>query len=501
MRSFRLLVLFLALAACNTDPKPSTSIDFIILQMNDVYEIGPLEGGAVAGLARVATLRNQLLEENPNVVTVLSGDFLSPSLIGTLKQEGELIAGSQMVETLNALGLDYVTFGNHEFDLKEADCLKRIAEAEFTFTVANVQHRVDSATVVPFEQFGKPVPEYVLHPIEGPDGQKIRLGLIGVCLPFNKTGYVEYEDVTTTFNEQVAAIRDSCEVLVGITHLEMVDDLELAAQLDDVPLLLGGHDHVNMIDTGGSCVVTKADANAKTVYVHRVSYDPNTKKSTIQSELVSIDSSIEYDPTVDAVVQKWLNHSNSIMQTMGYQPDEVIFTATDPLEGRESHIRNEQTNLGSLINASQLAYLQADAALMNSGSIRVDDVLEGPITQYDILRTLPFGGAVGTAEFTGALLIKTLDIGLETNRGIGGYLQIANIFKDEDEWMVNNEPIDPAKTYTIAAPGFLLSGGEANLEFLADLTAVFPEEINGLENDLRHLVISYGKTLDTQAAE
>ena len=79
-------------------------IDITILQINDVYEIAPLEGGKIGGMARVATLRKKLLSENKNTYTVHAGDFLNPSLIGTLKYEGERIAGKQMVELMNATG-------------------------------------------------------------------------------------------------------------------------------------------------------------------------------------------------------------------------------------------------------------------------------------------------------------------------------------------------------------------------------------------------------------
>ena len=126
-----LFSLLLLTSACNTtqtglvDPK-AFNIEFTILQINDVYEISPLEGGKAGGLARVATVKKELLKENPNTIAAIAGDFLSPSLIGTLKQDnGEKIAGLQMVETLNAMGLDYATFGNHEFDLSDLDLLQK----------------------------------------------------------------------------------------------------------------------------------------------------------------------------------------------------------------------------------------------------------------------------------------------------------------------------------------------------------------------------------------
>jgi 5'-nucleotidase/UDP-sugar diphosphatase len=91
----------------------------------------PSPTAPAAGLARVATLRQELLAENPNTFTVLAGDFLSPSALGTARVDGERLAGKQMVSVLNQMGLDYVTFGNHEFDISEAALRDRIAESTF----------------------------------------------------------------------------------------------------------------------------------------------------------------------------------------------------------------------------------------------------------------------------------------------------------------------------------------------------------------------------------
>src|SRR5437868_10250127 len=57
------------------------------LQLNDVYEISPIDNGKSAGMARVASYCNNLRKENPNTYVVVAGDFLSPSAIGTAKVE------------------------------------------------------------------------------------------------------------------------------------------------------------------------------------------------------------------------------------------------------------------------------------------------------------------------------------------------------------------------------------------------------------------------------
>src|ERR1700712_3627755 len=126
-------LLFSGALFAQTD-RASTDLSFTILQLNDIYEIAPLRGSDEGGLARVATIRKLLLRENPNTITVLAGDFVSPSLIGTLSyrdpvtRQNQKIAGKQMVDVLSQMGLDYVIFGNHEFDIKLSDLQQRINE-------------------------------------------------------------------------------------------------------------------------------------------------------------------------------------------------------------------------------------------------------------------------------------------------------------------------------------------------------------------------------------
>ncbi|MCR4290832.1 MAG: metallophosphoesterase [Candidatus Scalindua sp.] len=88
-----------------------------MLHLNDVYEIDLVSGGTQGGLARVATLKKQLLNKNQNTYAIMAGDLFSPSALGTAPYKGGRLDGRQMVATMNKLGLGYITFGNHEFDL------------------------------------------------------------------------------------------------------------------------------------------------------------------------------------------------------------------------------------------------------------------------------------------------------------------------------------------------------------------------------------------------
>lgn len=483
-----LLALFL-LSACS----PSGKVEFIILQLNDVYEIAPIEGGKAGGMARVATVRNQLLEENTNVITVHAGDFVSPSLIGTLRHEGEKIAGKHMVEVMNALEIDYVVPGNHEYDIKEDEHLKRVAESEFIWTTTNCYHRVNGE-LVPWEQNGKPFPDHIMHSIDGVD-----IAIFGSTVPFNKKDYVGYTDKYQTMVDVYEKIKDEAEVLVGLTHLEKIMDDSLATHfLPQLNLILGGHDHTNMKYQFGNTVMTKADANAKTVYIHRMSYDKATGKTTINSELKKIDETIAEDPKVKAVVDKWVNIGNESMASMGYTPETQVMTTTDTLDGRESSIRYRPTNY-PIMTAESFSFIapQADLAIFNSGSIRLDDQLTGTITEYDILRSFPFGGGISLVDLKGDVIERILEVGTVQNVGIGGYLQLSDVEKNDGSWYVKGKKLSTSKTYKLALPDFVMGGGEANLEFIGDYKdqAQTPDSFGDIKNDVRDIIMAYMKQL------
>ena len=104
------VVIAAALAGCAALGGRAVDADLLhvtLLQINDHYVLEPVDGGRRGGMARLATLVRDLKRENPNTIFALAGDTLSPSV------ESALMRGAQMVAALNAIGLDFATFGNH----------------------------------------------------------------------------------------------------------------------------------------------------------------------------------------------------------------------------------------------------------------------------------------------------------------------------------------------------------------------------------------------------
>ena len=492
-------ILFLSfLSSCS---KEDGKIDFTFLQLNDVYEIAPIQGGAYGGMARVESIHKDLLKENTNTMLFLAGDFLNPSLLGTLKVSGERVRGKQMVEVMNAMNFDLVAFGNHEFDVSQKELQKRLNESNFPWISANVKlitHENEGEKLFYKEINGQKesVGETFIKQFSDKDGTKIKVGFISVCIPSNLKPYVKYENVFEKAKASYIAIKDSVDIVFGLTHLNLNDDKEIAKLLPNIPLIMGGHEHTNSNDFVGNVQISKADANAKTVYIHKISFDKKTKKTIITSELKEINALIKSDERVEDIVKKWQAILTSKIKEVIKNPKEIIFVAKTPLDGRDTPIRSTQTNLGQVITkAMSYAYKdQVDCALVNGGSIRIDDQLSGDITAVDIFRVLPYGGGVLKVNIKGRLLKQVLDYGILA-KGTGAYLQRFNAYKSGGKWIIKNKELILNKTYAVAFSDYLLKG--LDIPFLSsknsDISAVIQPKNNELTFDIRKVVINYLK--------
>ena len=503
-----LLTISLVFTSCSVYKKTTATDDgritINLVQINDVYEIAPLNGGREGGIARVSALKKKYVENNPNTLLVLAGDFLSPSVYNSLKQQGESIKGKQMVASLNAAGLDLAIFGNHEFDIREKELQQRINESSFQWIASNTFHK-KADKVMPFEKSAgsptsAPFPKVYIRSFSDADGTTAKIGFIALTLPFNKAPYVYYEDALESARKLCNQIKDSVDAIVALTHQSMDEDEILAAEIPAISLILGGHEHDGRYKKYSSTLITKSPANARAAYVHLLQVNKKTRLVKTAAKLEALDERAPLDSAANAVVQQWVSIANSSYAALGFDPGMTVISTMEPLDGREAEVRSHPTNLGKLIiNAMMFAAPSSDAVIMNTGSIRVDDILHMPVSQYDILRTLPYGGSIRELEMKGSLLKQVLDAG-EINRGTGGYLIYNDALRYDagnNTWKLNDTPIDPLRSYRIAITDFLLTGGEANLGFLVpgnkDIIKVYDAEssITDPRSDIRRAVIKY----------
>ena len=455
-----LVVLAVVQVGCVSRGAPAADGELVrltFLQINDAYVLGPVDGGRRGGMARLATLVREVKRENPSTVFAIGGDFLSPSV------ESTFLHGAQMVAALDAVGLDFATFGNHEFDFGPAVLAERMKESKFRWLSANV---VDRSSGRPF---GGASPDTVLT-LSG-----VRVGVFGLTMADAARTSRPGPDIG--FNPPLAAGKDAetrlraqgAQVVVAVTHQEIAQDRALAGAAA-VDVILGGHEHDPMVAEEGKTLITKAGSDAR--YLVQVDLWLTREGKLVERSwrFREVSGRVAPDPAVEELVR-------SYAARLDRELDVVIGRTDVPLEARGSRLRTEETNVGDFIADRLRERLGTDAAFVNGGAIRTNRIVPaGPLTKRDVHSLLPFTDVVLKLELRGRDLRAALEHGLaQADRGGGGFLQISGVRAVWDPRLapgqrivsisVGGRPLDDEAPYSVAVPRYLVRGGDGYTAF------------------------------------
>jgi len=466
-------------------------VRFNIIQLSDIYEIEPVDQGRSGGLASVAALRQELRQQNENTYAMLSGDLLSPSPLSYVDYEGEKIAGRQMVDVMNLLGLDYATFGNHEFDLDGGQLHARLRESRAKWVSTNTSELTENK-VQPF----KCAPSSrLIRVVDKRTNESVVVALIGLTTDPNRD-YVKYEDPIASANSKVKALTGQYDVLIALTHQSLDDDKKLAKAVPEINLILGGHDgrvYVPREETSGAPIF-KSDFNARAVWVHNCTFDVTKRTLTIAPTLTPIEDQVREDEgkgrnQMLRRIDKWYDRfARGLWNSLEIRPTEPVGHVPEgkDLDGREEKVRSGPTNLTRLIGQSMIEALNKKVsddhslknevkalprlAIFNSGMVRLDDMLRpGPITTYDVLRMLPFPEEmIRGVTMSRNLAEKLLGTRSDSNhRGNGWFLQVFAFDKDGKPFAdKNGKPSSgdklpgDATEFLVAVNNYLIDGNE-----------------------------------------
>jgi 5'-nucleotidase len=443
-------------------PNDGKYIQWTFLHLNDVYEMLPLDEGRKGGLARVAHLRQLLKQENSQTFTILSGDFLSPSALSQAKINGTTLNGKQMIASFNTLGLDFVTFGNHEFDLNQTELISRMNESTFTWISSNVFQSETN------QSFYLSIPYKVLIVNE------IRILLIGLTIDIDKP-YIRIINQTSLIpfvKQFLKTISDiKYDVLIALTHLDMETDIKLSENIPEIDLILGGHEHENSYLLRGSkyIPISKSDGNAFTVYIHRCAFNLNTKQFRVYSTLTKVTSEIHNEEKTNEVVNYWYNLGIKGFEEIGFKPNEIVSCLPSGIEldGRSASVRNFATLLTKYYCEGIIESTfesETTVGVFNSGAIRIDDILRGKVTQYDILRVVPYQIKLISLSVPGEILANVLSQSLIL-QGNGMFLSYSGIETNDEgkTWLINGIDISKsALKYNVATNVYTKANTQLN---------------------------------------
>ena len=485
----------------------------VILHTNDVH-CGFEADDATFGAADLAAYRARLEDEGYDVILVDAGDFIQGGVIGTLSD------GEYPMQIMNELGYDAAVPGNHEFDYGMDTLFKLAGEAEFPYLSVNFTDlRTDE----------KPFQAYTII-----DAEQYRIAFVGLTTPETPTssnpsnfqdgdgnyiyGFMGDDDGTALYAAVQSAIdaayADGADYVFAIGHMGdyVYDDRwSSIAVLEHVSGLTGfidGHSHSQIIaegwDKNGSDVwLTSTGTKLQTIGQITITPDRGVDCTLINKDDYTV--STDEDSAEYKAYQKTSEFIAGIEEQYSELAGTVVaktdveLTISDPDTGARA-VRSSETNLGDLCADAYRAETGADIGLINGGGVRAS-IAAGNITYGNIIDVQPFGNSLCVVEATGQQILDCLEMGaMHTPEENGGFMQVSglsytvntyipsSVTTDENgnftgvggeyrvkDVLVNGEPLDPEKIYTVASHNFMLVNGGDGMTMFGDCNMIANE--------------------------
>jgi 5'-nucleotidase/UDP-sugar diphosphatase len=467
------LALFLVPTAWADEP-----ITLTILHTNDIHahleSFEPSNQPLQGGVARRYTAIQQVKAEGGNVILVDAGDAFQGTLFFNQWH------GEEEAYFMNALGYQAMAVGNHEFDFGPATLASFIKKADFLVLSANVDASAEPA-------LAGLIPAYTVL-----DVASEKIGVFGLTTEdtaFNSSPgpNVVFEDATESARQVVAELEaQGINKIVALTHLGYSVDLTLAAAVDGIDVIVGGHSHTLLGGMEGAVgpypTVVTSPAGDTVLIVHayewggylgnlEVTFTADGKVESYSGEPIFIDESIAEDAEIAAAVAEFAAPIQELKAM-------VVGQTTVNLEGTKELLRTQETNLGNLICDATLWKTAAEntqICIQNGGGIRAS-IPPGDVTMGQVLEVLPFGNLIATFGLKGSDVWAALENGVslyEEQEGrfpqVGGLKYTFDPSQDAGSRIVSVEvknpdgtysPIDLDAVYKVASNNFMRGGGD-----------------------------------------
>ena len=515
------LIVFVSLTLFSCKAKKEERDDIYIFFTSDVH-CGVEEN---LGLASVKAVVDDAKAEHPYVSLVDCGDFLQGGAMGSLSK------GKLIVDLMNAMDYDLVTYGNHEFDYG-VNRLDELHDAmEFKPLAANVIYTGSQKNIfeniVPYE-----IVEY------GP----IKVGYLGLLTPKTITNstptffmeddryvYDFYsgnngEDLAARTQELVDEMREKgADYVVVISHLGArdnggFDSISLIARTQGIDAVLDGHAHLTIVED------RYPNKNGDDVLLSSV----GTKLSALGELIIAKDGSLsslhisEYNRQDEEIIRKIGEANDELAQILNQKITDLDHDILICDEAGIRMSRSRETTAGNLVADAYRWIMDTQISLANGGAVRAS-LNKGEVLYQNLLDITPFQNTLASCYATGQAILDALEYGAQNCEGIyklednavgeyGGFLQVSGlkytidtsiptpVVKDENGMLKGFEgerkvkdvyvledgeyvPIDPEKTYSVSSTSYVIfEGGDGNTALLGSepITREGPVDVNAM---------------------
>ncbi|SFI63543.1 bifunctional metallophosphatase/5'-nucleotidase [Aerobium aerolatum] len=463
------------------------------------------EGKCFGGFGRLATKiwerRKQISDAGENVITLDAGDQFQGSLFYTTykgKVEGEF---------MNKIGFDLMAVGNHEFD-NGPDVLADFVDlVEFPVICGNI-------TVADGEKLAGKIQEWAVLEVGGE-----KIGVLSVLTPDTAIiaapgPNVSFRDDIEYLKEAVTRIRaQGVNKVLLLSHVGFTRDQEIAAQVEGISAIVGGHSHTLLSNTeegapayatlvqnpaGKAVPIVQAGSYSKHLGDLSLTFDEDGYVAEASGDTVILDASIEPDAEIEARIAELAGPIETMKAT-------EVGVVSAPIDGSRESCRAGECEMGVAVTDAILARtaeMGVTIAIQNGGGLRAS-IGEGMATVGDVLSVLPFQNTLATMKLKGADIVGSLEAGVsDVENAAGKFPQVAGLkftvdlnvapnegrvkdvmVRDGDRWVA----IEHDRIYHVGTNDFMRKGGDGYALFASN--AIDPYDYGpGMEEVLAEFI-------------
>jgi 2',3'-cyclic-nucleotide 2'-phosphodiesterase (5'-nucleotidase family) len=351
-----------------SDKTTTGETKIILLHVNDPH-------AKIDSYAKIAWYVAQEKETHKHVFFLNGGDnFSGNPVVDMSKPKGEPVRA-----LMNLMKYDAMVMGNHDFDYGPEVVKSFIGKANYPILAANI--KIEKSIIPQMK------PYTILKTENG-----IKLALLGLIQvekdnqipsthPDNVQG-ISFQDPLQTA-KKYTYLKKQSDVFIALTHIGIREDMQLAQQMGELDVIIGGHSHTMIEKPQEINGVLVAQAGGHGQYIGRIELIvKNGKVNKKSGKLIKISSIKESLPKLKEMIAKY--NDNPVLE-------QVVTQLSKSPQGK--------FELGQLITDGIRKRHKLDIAFHNSGGIR-SSYLKRTVKLKDIYTLHPFNNAALRIEMS-----------------------------------------------------------------------------------------------------
>ncbi|MCM2398504.1 5'-nucleotidase C-terminal domain-containing protein [Rhizobium sp. S95] len=429
-------------------------------------------GGIARMKSAIDTRRNELAGKN--ILTLDAGDQFQGSLFYTTYKSAPI------AEFMNGIGFDAIEIGNHEFDDGPEELAKFIEALKFPMISGNTLAGLDSPVADKF----KP---YIIKEF----GSE-KVAVVGVLA--TDTDETSSPGDSILFAEPIGYLKEAVKEIeaqgvnkiVLLSHVGYTVDQRIAAAVDGIDVIVGGHSHTLLSSTDEKAVgpyptlvknpsgkevpIVTAYAYSKYLGDLKVVFDDAGAVKSAEGAPILLDASVTPDAGYTAKVAELAGPIEELKK-------KEIGETAEMIEGSREVCRVKECTMGNLVADAMVDRVKDQGitiAIQNGGGLRAS-IDAGTVSMGEVLTVLPFQNTLATFRLKGSDIVAALENGLsQIQDGAGRFPQVSGLkysfdkSQEPGKRVVSVEvkegdafvPLDPEKLYGVATNNYMRAGGD-----------------------------------------